>query len=127
MKRSTFLLIAAILAFLFAALMLATPQAAADGVGMAATPETSLLFRSIGGMLLSVGLLNLMVRNHGDSNTLRAVLIFNIVLNFMGMVSDVPGFVGGFLSFSKVLPGHIVHLFIIVGSFIYWKNTRPSA
>ena len=127
MKRSTFFLITAIFAFIFAAMMLLVPASAAEGFGMVSTPETSLLFRSLGGMLLSAAILNFLVRHHPDSNTLKAILIFNISLNLLGMLSDVPGIMEGILPFSKAVPGHVVHLFIIVGSFIYLRKIKISA
>ena len=126
MKRSTFFLITAIFAFVFAAMMLLVPASAAEGFGMVSTPETSLLFRSLGGMLLSASILNFLVRNHPDSDTLKAVLIFNVALNLLGMLSDVPGIIEGILPFGKVIPGHIVHLFIIIGSFIYLRKIKSS-
>ena len=126
MKRSTFFLITAILAFIFAAMMLLVPGTAAEGFGMAPTPETNLLFRSLGGMLLSASILNFLVRNHRDSDTLKAVLMFNVALNLLGMLSDVPGIIEGILPFGKVVPGHIVHLFIIIGSFIYLRKIKSS-
>ena len=127
MKRSTFFLITAIFAFIFGALMLFAPTGAAEGFGMVSTPETSLLFGSLGGMLLSAAILNFLVRSHPDSNTLKAILIYNIALNLLGMLSDIPGFVSGVLPFTKAVPGHIVHLFIIIGSFVYLRRIKPSA
>jgi len=127
MKRSTFFLITSIFAFIFAAMMLLVPASAAQGFGMVSTPETNLLFRSLGAMLLSVAILNFMVRNHPDSNTLKAILIFNIALNLLGMLSDVPGIIEGILPFGKAIPGHIIHLFIIIGSFIYLRKIKSPA
>ena len=58
MKGSIFFLITAIIAALFGSMMLFAPILTAENFGLVSTPETSLLFRSLGGMILSLGILN---------------------------------------------------------------------
>ena len=78
MKRSTFFLIAAIVATAFGALMLLVPRFAAQGFNLAASGETDTLFRALGATLLSLAVLNFLVRNHPASETLKAVLWTNV-------------------------------------------------
>jgi hypothetical protein len=75
MKRSIFLLIVALIAFLFGTMLLLAPAKAGEGFGFASSPQIDVLFRAMGGMILSAGILNFMVRSHADSPTLKAVLV----------------------------------------------------
>jgi hypothetical protein len=126
MKRSTFLLITALLAGLFGCMMLLMPAQAAGNFGFSADPMSSLLIRSIGGMILSKGVLSFLVRNHGDSMTLRAVLLFNVLVHTLALIIDLSGVAQGVLSMDKIAVGIITHLFIGIGSLIYMMKISPE-
>ena len=124
MKRSTFFLITAILAFLFGGLMLLAAPNAADGFGLSPSPEVYFLLRFLGGMLVSMGIVNLVVRSHEDSATLKAVLLMNIAVHVLGMLNDIMGAAGGVLPFGKVVPGFITHFFVGIGSAFYYVKMK---
>ena len=126
MKRSTFLLITAIIALIFGGMMLLVPDKASEGFGLVATPESNLLFRSLGGLILGSGVLNFLVRAHEDSKTLQAVLIFNVVFHAISMANDFLGAYQGILRFDKIIPGQSVHLFIGIGSIIYLMRMKGA-
>jgi len=52
MKRSAFLFIAAILSFVFGAMMFFIPALAAELLGIAVTPETASVLRGMGGLII---------------------------------------------------------------------------
>ncbi|HLG40097.1 MAG TPA: hypothetical protein VI461_10525 [Chitinophagaceae bacterium] len=126
MKRSIFFTITAILALLFGGLMLFAPAFTSENFGLQATPVSSLLFRSIGGLVLSLGILNYLVRNEADSIALKAVLIINIVSHTISMGNDFYGASQGILEFSKLAGGMVAHLFIVIGSAVYLFKMKSS-
>jgi hypothetical protein len=126
MKRSLFLIITAIIATLFGGMMLFMPDKAAEGFGMTSTLETALLFRSLGGLILCSGVLNFLVRYEVDSKTLKAILIFNIMFHAISMTNDIIGVSQGILTFDKVIPGQVAHIFIGIGSVIYLLKIKTT-
>ena len=126
MKRSIFLLLTAIIAAIFGCMMLFVPDKAAEGFGLISNPVTTMFFHLLGGMILSAGILNFMVRNDKDSTTLKAILIFNIIFHVLGMGSDILATTSGVIEFSKIIPGYVVHIFVGVGSIIYLVKMKTS-
>ncbi len=126
MKRSIFFIITAVLATLFGGMMLFAPAFTAESFGLASTPETSLLFRSLGGLVLCLGILNFLVRNEPNSNALKAVFIINILSHVISMANDFYGASQHILEFSKLGGGMVAHLFIIIGSLIYLLKMKPA-
>ena len=126
MKRSTFLLIVAILAFLFGCMMLFAPAKALEGFGLVPDPLSSFLMQLVGSFILSMGILNFRVRTHGDSLTLRSVLLFNVLAHAIGMIIDCLGIAQGIMLFAKVIPGLVVHVFVGIGSLIYMMRMKTG-
>ena len=62
-----------LLGFLFGAMLLFVPAKAGEGFGFAPGAQIDVLFRALGGMIFSAGLLNLMVRKQPDSTAIAAV------------------------------------------------------
>jgi hypothetical protein len=127
MKRSIFLLIVALLGFLFGLFLLLLPGQAAEGFGFTSSPQTDILFRAMGGMIFGTGLLNFMVRSHPDSPTLAAVLWFNVSAHGLGLLVDMIGISDGTMELSKIAVGQVVHVFVILGSIMYLMLMRRSA
>jgi hypothetical protein len=127
MKRSLFFWITAILALLFGGLMFITPPGAAQTFGLAESTAGDVVFRILGATLLGIALLNFLVRNHADSETLAAVLWTNVAVHGLGLIADISSVVAGRLTVSSVAFGVIVHLFVGIGSLIYATRMRPIA
>ena len=119
MKRSVFFLIAAIVATAFGALMLLAPRFAAQSFGLVGSGETDTLFRALGATLLSLAVLNFLVRNHPASETLKAVLWTNVAAHAFGLVADLWSVSLGPLTFVNILPGLVVHVVIGLGALFY--------
>jgi hypothetical protein len=130
MKRSVFLIITAILGLLFGGMMLFFPVFAATNFGIVSTPQISQMLRSVGGVDLCLGILNLLVYNQPDSKALKAILIVNLLSHLISMVVDGSAACTGVVAFSKIAPGLVAHLFIVVGALIYilkMKDTGTGA
>jgi hypothetical protein len=119
MSRSVFFVIVAILSALFGILMFLAPGVAAQSFGVEASSATSAIFRVLGTNLLSVGLLNFLVRNHPASATLRAVLWLNISAHGLGAIADIWSVTAGDLALSRIALGFVSHAIIGLGSIYY--------
>ncbi len=122
MKRSLFLLIAALLSFVFGSALFFVPQLGAMGFGMTYTPQIGSLLRGMGGLILGSGMINFLLRQHREPQTLRALFLANIVTHAFGIGADFWGMHDGALQLINILPVQIVHLFIGTGSLVYLLN-----
>lgn len=127
MKRSAFLLIAAILSFVFGAMMFFIPALAAKLLGIAATPETASVLRGMGGLIIGSGTINFLVRNFTDIPTLKAVLLTNIITHLLGLTADIWGILDGVLTVSNMLPVELTHIFVGAGSLIYLLRLKKAS
>ena len=127
MKRSLFFIITAIIGVLFGALLFLAPAKGADGFGVEASPIVVALFRALGAMILGMGIMNFLVRNHPASPTLKAVLLTNIFSHGLTMIADISGVIAGTLQFSKIAVGQGTHIFIGIGSLIYLLKMEKTS
>ncbi len=115
MKRSLFFIITAIISIVTGSILLFYPNFIVEGNHWISSPQIESLFRLLGSMVVSIGILNLIVRNHADSDTLRAVLILNITKHTIDLILDLISAKQGISSFKDLIPFFIGHIFI--GSF----------
>lgn len=123
MDRSIFLLITAIVSAIFGLVTFVAPANAAKGYGITSTPEVNWLFRILGAMVLSAGILNFMVRDQADSIAIQAILVFNIVFYFLRIANDIVALRQKLFPITKIWIGELVHLFISFGSLGYLLQT----
>ena len=119
MARSRFLLISGILSFIFGAMMFFVPSFGAQSIGISLAPESLSLIRGMGGLIIGSGAINFLMRNNSNSESIKALLLTNIITHIFGMGADIFGLMDGVLVLSKIAPVQITHLFIGVGSLIY--------
>ena len=124
MKRSVFFIITAILGLLFGGMMLFFPVFAAANFGITSTPEISQMLRSVGGVDLCLGILNLLVYNEPDSKALKAILIVNLLSHLISIIVDGSASFMGAVAFNKIAPGLVAHLFIVIGALVYILKMR---
>ena len=127
MKRSLFFIIAALLGTIFGAMMFFLPDKALNGFKIDINPEAIMLIRTIGALVLSAAILNFLVRNHGDSITLKTVLWYNIILHLFSFAADMWGYSDGVLTISAIAPALVVHAFVIAGSLYYAMKMKVAA
>jgi hypothetical protein len=126
MRRSLFLLIAAIVGLLFGGMMFFTPGLAAEGFGISSIPETLMFFRAMGESILAMGVLAFLVRNDNDSKALKSIFIFFIIYHGLGLLNDFYSISQGLITFNKVISGILTHLFIGIGSIYYALKIKTS-
>ena len=126
MSRPIFFLVITVVGLLFAGFMLLAPAGFAQNAGLAASPETSFVFRALGSAILSVSLLNFMVRNNPDSDTLAAILWMNIALHVLAVVVDFIGVGQGLVTIGHAAPGLVVHALIAIGAYVYIARMKTA-
>jgi hypothetical protein len=126
MKRHQFLLFSACLAWLFGAVMLLMPGAMSAGNVVNSSPTTMLMFRMLGGNLIAVGTINFLARRDPMSNSLRAIMIGNIILHALSYALDIFGYSKGLLSSGSLGMGGVVHVGLIVGFSWYEFRAKES-
>lgn len=121
MKRKTFLTITSVVAFLIGCFALMSPSVLIENVKNAPPSETAnVMARTVGILLITVGLLDFLVRKHEDSPTLRSVLIANLVLQIGIMPIDPSAYLSGvYKTVGSFAPNTILHIFL-AGGFVYY-------
>jgi hypothetical protein len=120
MKRSSFLLITAILSFAFGAMMFFVPGFAAGFLDIATTPQTISVLRGMGGLIIGSGAINYFLRNQNNTDINKSLLLTNIITHLLGLSADIWGILDGALTISKMVPVEITHIFVGIGSLIYF-------
>lgn len=118
MKRSSFLFISAILTLVFGALMFFIPTFATESLDIICSPETGSVLRGMGGLIIGSGTINLILRDSENNDSLRALLLANIITHSFGLLANVWGLADGAVTICKIAPFEI-NLFVGIGSLIY--------
>ena len=127
MKRSTFLLLAALGSLGFGALMFFAPVMGSGLLGLDPTPGTLSVLRGLGGLIIGSGALNVLAYRSVDAATLRIVLLTNIITHAFGLLADAWGVLDGALTIAKMAPVEVTHLFVGIGSLVTWMRLTKGA
>lgn len=93
-------------------------------IGLAATKETESVLRGLGGLIIGSGAINFFLCKQTDINTLKGLLLANVITHLLGILADVWGVSEGVLTAGKIAPVEITHLFIGIGSFIFFLRLK---
>jgi hypothetical protein len=126
MKRSTFILISAILATLFGLSMLLAPEQMIKNMTTAADPSALHVLQWAGNMLLAIAVVNFLSRNDEGSVALRAVMIGNIFMHTLALGVDYYDYSIGFINMQGLGSGFVVHVFLIAGFGYYLLKMGKS-
>ena len=128
MSQKQFLTLAAFIACTIGAIALFSPvfllvdMKAATASGAAVT-----MARTAGAFLLSIGLLNFMVRADKASPTMASILLANALLQMFILPIDpiayLTGVYGDAMSF---IPNTILHIALLYGFIHFWKKTNAE-
>jgi len=125
MQRKTFLTLTSCIAVAIGTFVLVAPEVMIENVKSAVPSESAnVMARTVGILLITVGILDFLVRNHEDSPTLRAVLIANLVLQIGIMPIDPMAYASGvYKTLASWLPNSILHLMLAAG-FVYYLSLQ---
>jgi hypothetical protein len=128
MARKTFLTVAAFVASAIGLLAFTAPGVLLGTVKMAAPSDAAnAMARTVGILLMTIGVLNFLVRGDEDSPTLRSVLIADLVLQIGILPIDPMAYYNGvYGTAGAFVPNTIIHL-LLAGGFAYYLATMKSA
>ena len=120
MKRSSFILIAAIIPMLFSLVMMFVPdQMLSNSLRVEVDLSTRVVTQWVGFGVFSVGLVNLLARNDPGSIGLKAIMVGNIAFHSLGIGFDTYDYSIGIMKLEGLITGLIPHSLLTVG-FIYY-------
>ena len=126
MKRSSFLLIAALIPLLFGSVMMVVPDTMlSNSLTSDADLQTHSVTQWVGFGVFTIGLINFLSRNDGGSIALRAIMIGNIVFHTLGLFFDIYDYSIGVMGLAGLLAGLAPHSFLIIG-FVYYLRKLPQ-
>jgi hypothetical protein len=129
MKRKTFLTVASLIALAIGSFAFAFPGVLIGTVKMAAPSEAAnVMARTVGILLITVGVLNFLVRGDEDSPTLRSILVADLVLQLGILPIDPMAYWNGvYGTAGSFVPNTMIHILLATG-FAYYlvKMTRQS-
>jgi len=126
MKRSAFLLLSGLIALAIGTFALFAPAVllASKGVASAAA---NIWAQEVGALLIAVGILAVMVRQHRDSPTLKAVLVSIVVMQIGLFAIEALAYRNGIITLlSGIVPNLMIHVFLAAG-LIYYIVTMRNA
>lgn len=132
MSRKTFLTLVSFTAIAVGTFALLAPSVLIETVKVAApSGSANVMARTTGILLVAMGLLDFLVRDHEDSPTMRAVLVANIVLQIGILPIDPLAYANGvFTGLGSFLPNTILHV-VLASGFAYYlvkmRRTRAAA
>lgn len=127
-NRSAFLTTVAITALAVGALSLLAPETLITVVKRAPPSPTAIVqARTVGVLLLSIGVLDLLVRRHEDSATMQAVLRANLFLQLAILPIDPCAYATGvYTTWGSFLPNTILHLVLAAGFVMHLGRMRVN-
>lgn len=124
MKRSTFLSAAALIGIVFGLGMLIMPEQAFAMYAITLDGGSRAIAQSLGALVLSVGIMNWIVRNAEDSVALRAVLYGNLAIHALTLVTDILAVTSGAINEQGWIS---VGLHVVLGGgFGYFAFAKPK-
>jgi hypothetical protein len=128
MSRKLFLIIASVIACLVGALALIAPEFLLTTLkGAVPNPAAIVMARTTGLLLLTVALMAFLVRGHGDSPTMQAVLTANLFLQLGLIPMDPLAYMNGaFTTIGSFAPNTVIHILLATGFGYYLIKLRKN-
>ena len=129
MKRKTFLTLTSVITLSIGCFALASPGTLIASVKHAAPSQTAdVMARTVGVLLIAIGVLNFLIKDHADSKTLRAVLIANLALQIGILPIDPLAYASGvFRTLGSFAPNTALHVLLAFGFGYYLVQMTRAA
>ena len=125
MKQETFLSIASTIALGVGSAAVLFPAAMLASKGTVPSEAANLWMREVGVLLLCIGVIACMVRQHDDSPTLRVLMLGNLLVQLGLLATEVLGYaIGVITKLSGVAPNSVLHIVLAIGFAYFWL--RPG-
>jgi len=123
MKRSHFFVAAAVIPWLFGAVMMFAPDLMLGNSLVSGYEEaTRLVTQWVGFGVFSLGWINFLSRHDEGSPALRAIMLGNILFHTLGIGFDAYHYLIGFMRASGLLSGLIPHGLLVIGFVFYLRR-----
>lgn len=126
MRRSSFLLIAAIIPLLFGSVMMFVPdQMLSNTLTSDADLQTRSVTQWVGFGVFTIGLINFLSRNDRGSKCITSYNNWKYCFHTLGLFFDIYHYSIGVMQFAGLITGLAPHSFLIIG-FVYSTKTTPT-
>jgi hypothetical protein len=126
MKRSSFILVAAIIPILFGSVMMFAPEMMiANTLTVEISTGIHAVTQWVGFGVFTVGIINFLSRNDNGSTALKAVMVGNILFHGLGLCFDVYDYSIGIMRLAGLITGLVPHSVLALG-FIYYLWKMPA-
>lgn len=127
-SRYWFLTFASLVAVGVGSAALVAPEALLATKGIAGNAAAQVWMREVGALLLAVGLIAWCVRSHGDSATLRVLLLGNALLQLAMLPIEVVAHVQGVIpALMGIVPNTLLHVVLAAGFVVHARAVRVHA
>jgi hypothetical protein len=126
MKRKHFLLISALVAWIFSIGMMLMPSGFTSGIStVPPTPEVNAWAQFLGTNLFAIGFINLFSSRSPWSGAIKAILWGNIVLHVLAIAADANAYMNNIINLQGIMQSTVVHLVFIIG-FCYYTFKKST-
>ena len=123
MQQKTFLSIAAAIALAVGTVAALFPAALLASKGTLPSAAADLWMREVGVLLVCIGVMAGLVRNHADSPTMRVLMLGNLLVQLGLLVTEVQGYANGVITqLSGLVPNAVLHVVLAAGFAYYWRR-----
>lgn len=126
MRARWFLAVSAVLAWLFAVLLLFNARGFEAPIGIDVTDKVATIAQAQGAILLGLGVINWMTRNVADDTALAAVLWGNLVVQIASLAVALRALVLGIFPLTTT-PAVVIHILLGGGFAFYLWRIRVHA
>lgn len=121
MQQKTFLTVAAAIALIVGAIAVLFPAALLASKGTLPSAAADVWMREVGVLLVCIGVIASLVRNHADSPTLRVLMLGNLLVQLGLFATEALAYASGVITkLSGVMPNSILHLLLATGFAYFW-------
>jgi hypothetical protein len=127
MSRKSFLTVVSIIALGVGWFALLAPATLLASKGVAPSEAADVWVREVGIAIVAIGVATFLVRDHGDSPTLRAFLVGNAILQMGLFPIELVAYAHGVITrASGVVPNSVLHVFLAGGFAYFAARVRPG-
>lgn len=126
MSRSRFMLVAAVVPWVFGLVMMLVPgMMLANSLAAEFDGTTRAVTQWVGFGVFSIGWITFLARHDEGSPALEAVLVGNVLFHTLGIGFDTYHYLGGVMTLSGLVAGLVPHSLLALGS-CYFLTLRPG-
>ena len=125
MSRQVFLTIISVIASLVGLFAMLFPTTLLESKGVEPLVSTLVWTRETGLLLIAIGLIAFSVRMHEDSETLKAILLGNIIIQIGLFAIELVAYFNYVITkLSGIVPNLTLHILLAMGFIYFWSTMK---